>query len=117
MGKKNIAEEAKAEGNYKGFTPRDPGYFLTFEHENEAKEFYQRKQSHMLFAELLGDKDPKPPCFFAFQEMDSLCKGKLGERLFSLSARATIGSPSINLDMAMLKRLMLRVSASILNML
>lgn len=108
-----LRDELKSERMYRKFSNKDSGYFLTFEHENEVQEFLTRQQSHTLLSNLLGEKDFKVPCFFPFEKLDKICKGHLGPRLFSFSTRASIGLPmgqTLNLDMAMLKRLLLRVS-------
>ena len=106
------AEQASLEalrklGNFRELDKKDPGLFLLFEHENEAQELLTSRWSQTVLAELLEERDVRVPCFFGFDTLDGLSRGRLGERLFSLQAlcQAEAG----RLDMQTLKRLMLRV--------
>ena len=63
-------EELKKELNYKAFTQKDRGYFVTFEHENEASELLSKKGCQSVFAQLLNERDFKVPYFISFQTID-----------------------------------------------
>jgi hypothetical protein len=68
--KNRVQEELKSFKNYRAFDPReDAGYFVVFEHINEAAEFYFKKASHSVIAEVLGDKMQKVPCFIGFDDL------------------------------------------------
>ena len=91
----------KNEKGYKGYERRDAGYLITFENENEVKDLLNKKSNHVLFAEILAEKELKMPFFVDFDSLNDACKGKLKPRLFS---------PSVleNLDLISLKKIILR---------
>lgn len=72
---KKFVEEVKKDKQYKAFASKDKGYFLMFEHENEAQEFLYKRQNQVILGDLLGDKDIKLPYFFPFDQLNDLCKG------------------------------------------
>ena len=61
--------------NYRAFDLReDAGYFVVFEHINEAAELFFKKASHSVIAEVLGDKMQKVPCFIGFDDLQKVNK-------------------------------------------
>lgn len=68
-----VQEELKALKNYRVFDPReDAGYFVVFEHINEAAELLFKKASHSVIAEVLDDKMQKVPCFVGYDELQKV---------------------------------------------
>lgn len=65
-----VQDELKSMKNYRIFDPReDAGYFVVFEHINEAAELLFKKVNHSVIAEVLGDKMQKMPCFIGYEEL------------------------------------------------
>ena len=68
-----VQEDLKSFKNYRAFDPReDAGYFVVFEHINEAAELFFKKASHSVIAEVLGDKMQKVPCFVGFEDLQKV---------------------------------------------
>ena len=102
---KDTMEEMKKEWNFKSLEKKDKGYFILFEHENEAQEMLKNKWSQMIVPDLLEEREVRLPAFFGFETLNSMGNGKLGEQLFSLMS----GMKNQKCDMHTLKKLMLRV--------
>ena len=68
------------------------GYLIVFEHENEAMEFFSKKNSQSLIPELLSERDFKLPYFVGFDTLNELSKGTLSSKLFDYIAKKSIGN-------------------------
>jgi hypothetical protein len=81
--------------NYRAFDPReDAGYFVVFEHINEAAELFFKKASHSVIAEVLGDRMQKVPCFVGFDDLQKVNKN-FQQNLISHLMTSQLGIKSI----------------------
>ncbi len=65
-------EELKSHKNYRAFEPsKDQGYFIVFEHVNEAAELLFKKKNQTVIAEILGEKNFDVPSLLGYEDLVS----------------------------------------------
>jgi hypothetical protein len=95
--------------NYRPCDPReDAGYFIVFEHINEAAELLFNKAGHSVIAEVLSDKMQKVPCFVGYDDLQKI-SNTFHKNLTAYLLTSQIGTKTLaSLDLLQLKSLLLK---------